>query len=385
MRTESAVMPPSPAGFRTWPATWVAWATGRRGRWRQVVLWSLVGLVLLRLLAPWLLTFIANRALADGDEVRGSISGLSLDLLRCDYTVHGLELRKRRDDARWQPLLEIGDIHCDLAWGPLMRGALAGHIRVQQPVLHVFAEEPPTIEEIPVPLSREVPDRPAAPPWQDAIRTVVRVRLTALDIVDGRILYHDERRQIETAIDHIDARVEQLTIPEPALTHRCPFSLTARTPGQGRLDVAGEADVLAKSPTFLVRAQLEDVVLPQLNPLTRHTNNLTFADGTFEGYAELVADGRRLGGYLKVLFHDLDIHSFGSADPGDGTGFFWGVLIELAEDILENNELQQHAARIPLSGDLGDPDADVWTAIGTALKNAFISALAPGFENREDG
>lgn len=347
------------------------------------MLWTLIGLLLLRLLAPWILSLIANRALADGDEVRGSISGLSLNLLACDYTIHDLELRMRRDDARWQPLLEIDHINCDLAWGPLLRGALAGHISVHQPLLHVFAEEPPTLKELPVPGTRRMPDRPAAPPWQDAIRTVVRVRLTALDIVDGRILYHDERRQIETRIDHIDARIEDLTIPEPALTHRCPFTLTARTPGQGRLNVEGEADVLAKSPTFLVRAQLEDIDLPGLNPLTRHVGNLIFADGTFQGYAELVADGRRIGGYLKVLFHELEIDAFGTSAPGGGTSFFWGVLVEVAEEILENTELHQHAARIPLSGDLGDPDADVWTAIGTALKNAFVSALSPGFERKD--
>lgn len=373
MRTDSAVMPGRATGFRTWPANWAAWATGRRGRWRQAVLWTLIGLVLLRLLAPWILTLMANRALANGDEVRGSISGLSLDLLACDYIIHDLDLRSQRSDARWEPLLQVDHIHCDLAWGPLLGGALAGHLRAHQPVLHVFAEQSPVLVKT-----------PAAPPWQDAIGTVVRVRLTALDIIDGRILYHDERRQIETGIDDIDARIEDLTIPEPALTHRCPFTLTARTPGDGRLHVTGEADVLAKSPTFLVRAQLEDVDLPGLNPLTRQINNLTFADGTFQGYAELVADGRRLGGYLKVLFHRLDIHSIGSSDPDTGTGFFWGVVVGLAEDILENTELDQHAARIPLSGDLDDPDADVWTAIGSALSNAFIGALAPGFAGKDN-
>lgn len=381
MPSDAAVIAPPASAWRTWPATWAGWAMGRRGRWRQVVLWTIVALVLLRLVTPWILTLIANRALANGDEIRGSISGLSLNLLACDYIVHDLELRERRDDARWHPLLEIERIHSDMSWGPLLRGELKGHISVHRPVLHVVAERPPSLDAIPVPQSRTIPDRPAAPAWQDALRTVVRVRLTEIDIVDGRIRYHDPRHQIATDIDRIDARVEELIIPEPAITHRCPFHLRARTPGNGTLVVDGEADVLATSPTFLVRARLEGVDLPALNPLTRHFSNLTFADGSFEGYTELVADGRRLGGYLKVLFHQLEIASLGDSAPDASIGIFWGAVVKLAENILENEELAQHAARIPLSGDIEQPEVDVWTAIGTALRNAFIGALAPGFES----
>lgn len=366
----------------SWWATWCAWAGGRRGRWRQVLLWALVVLVVLRLSAPWILTRIANEALADGKEVRGSISGLSLGLLTCDYTVHDLELRSRGDDDHWQPLLQIERIHCNLMWGPLLRGELAGEVDVHRPELHIHAEQPPTREQIPLPRKAPAGEGPGAPPWQDALRTVVRVNLTEINIFDGRVRYHDARRQLETSIDHITAQVENLTIPEPAITHRCPFRLTAITPGRGSLRVDGEADVLAKAPTFLVRAQLEQVALPELNPLTRKFGNLSFADGTFTGYSEIVADGRRLGGYLKVLFHRLDIHSIGDSDPGAGTTTFWGVMIEVAEEVLENSALDQHAARLPISGELDDLDTDVWTAIGTALRNAFVSAMVPGFERR---
>lgn len=368
------------SGPRAWPRAWLDWMSGRRGRWRQVVLWTLVALVALRLVTPLILTRLANQALAEGEEVRGSISGLSLSLLAGNYTVHDLELRSRRDDGRWRPMLKIERIQCNLAWGPLLRGALSGHLTVHQPELELFAEEKsPTIEELPVPLERPPANQPATLPWQDAIQTVVRVRLTAIDIIDGRIRFHDERRQLEVELVQIAGQVENLTIPESAITHRCPFHFTAVTPGHGGLRLDGEADILAKSPTFLVRTQLEHVLLPELNPLTRTFGNLTFADGTFQGYAEIVSDGRRLGGYLKVLFHRLDIRSFGDSDPATGTTSFLGVLVKVAENILENSELQQHAARFPISGPLERLDTDVWTAIGTALRNAFVRAMVPGF------
>lgn len=381
MRSDTLPMPVA-ARLRSWGSTLADWASGRRGRWVQVALWTFVLLIVLRIAAPWILTRLANDALADGEKVRGSISGLSLGLLSCDYTVHDLELRSRRDDDRWEPLLAIERIHCDLTWGPLLRGELAGVVNVHRPELQVYAEQPPTMKEVPVPLTRPLARTPATPPWQDALRTVVRVNLTAINIFDGRIRYHDERREIKTSIDRIVAQVEDLTIPEPAITHRCPFQLTAVTPGGGVLRLDGEADVLAKAPTFLVRAQVEEVALPDLTPITRKLGSISFADGTFNGYTEIVADGRRLGGYLKVLFHHLDIDASEESEPGAGTSVFWGLLIEAAEDILENSELKQHAARLPISGELGDLDTDVWTAIGTALRNAFISAMVPGFERQ---
>lgn len=358
-----------------------AWLTGRRGRGRQVLMWMLLLAVLLRLSAPMILTRITNAALADGEKVRGSITGVSLGLLTGDYTVQGLELRIRRDGGTWVPLLDIAEVRCDIEWLPLVRGELIGHGTVNRPVLHVFAAlaDPAKVPTTPDD-KRLTDDRPPTPPWQEPIRTVIRARLTSVTIADGEVRYIDERRGITTAITDVAARIEDLIIPQPALAHRCPCHLTATTPGNGLLRVDGEVDILAQAPTFLARAQLEHVDLVALNPLTERIDNLTFNSGAFSGYAEVVADGRRLGGYLKVLFRDLDIRSFGEADEGKGTGVFWSLVIELAEELLENTDEHQHAARIPLKGPLPDPDTDVWTTLGTALRNAFVRALAPGFE-----
>ena len=209
---------------------------------------------------------------------------------------------------------------------------------------------------------------------------MIRARLTSVNIVDGALRYTDERHEFTTAITAIAAQVDDLIIPKPALTHRCPCRLTAHTPGNGLLQIDGEVDIVARAPIFLAHAQLEHVDLVALNPIITKFDNLKFAAGTFSGYAEVVADGRNLGGYLKVLFHDLDLRTFRDAGDGKGTASFWAVVIAIAEDLLENTEKHQHAARIPLKGPLPNPNTDVWTALATALSNAFVRALAPGFE-----
>ena len=119
-----------------------------------------------------------------------------------------------------------------------------------------------------------------------------------------------------------------------------------------------------------------------LNPITARIENLTFNSDSFSGYAEMIADGRNIGGYLKVLFHDLDIRSFGDANDSSMATAIWGVVIKIAKNVLENTEERQHGARIPLKGFFPNPHADVWTTLGTALENAYVHALAGVLERQ---
>jgi hypothetical protein len=52
----------------------------------------------------------------------------------------------------------------------------------------------------------------------------------------------------------------------------------------------------------------------------------------------------------------------------------------VAADIFENREEDQVAARIPLSGTIENPNADLFATIGSVLRNAFVSAFARSLE-----
>jgi hypothetical protein len=366
------------------------WALGRRGRVRQVLLWLVVLLVVARILAPYVLTMLANSALAAPGPVRGSIAGISLSLLSGGYSVHGLHLETQPPGkATWAPLLDIPAIHCSFDIAPALAGNLVGQVRIVEPVLRTTAaaEGPSSAEEEVEPDQPRVTDArgPTREPWQERVRSIIRLHLTQVEIVDGKVIHSDEARGITAALEDIDCVVDDLIVEPGSEAHRATYRLTGRTPGHGQLLIEGDADPLAPAPTFLARARLEDVRLPELNDLTRSFDNLTFGNGTFSGYAEIVADGRKVGGYLKVLFRELDIASFRDAKSGDGTTSFWKVAINAAEEVLENEDQKQHGARIPVSGSLEDPGVSVWATIGSTLHNAFVRALIPGFESRRTG
>jgi len=58
----------------------------------------------------------------------------------------------------------------------------------------------------------------------------------------------------------------------------------------------------------------------------------------------------------------------------------WEGLVDVAANIVENHQEDQVAARIPLSGTLEKPNADLFATIGSVLHNGFVSAFARSIE-----
>jgi hypothetical protein len=48
--------------------------------------------------------------------------------------------------------------------------------------------------------------------------------------------------------------------------------------------------------------------------------------------------------------------------------------------LLEDQSRDRTATRIPFTGSLEQPDVDVWSAMGSLFKHAFIEALRRGLE-----
>jgi len=50
-------------------------------------------------------------------------------------------------------------------------------------------------------------------------------------------------------------------------------------------------------------------------------------------------------------------------------------IAELTSKIVENPSEDQVASRVPITGNIGNVETDVWTAIITVLGNAYVEAL----------
>ena len=59
---------------------------------------------------------------------------------------------------------------------------------------------------------------------------------------------------------------------------------------------------------------------------------------------------------------------------------FWETIVGAGTGLLKNKSKDQLAAKIPYGGRFDDPDVNIWSTIGSVLKNAFIKALLPDIE-----
>ncbi len=58
----------------------------------------------------------------------------------------------------------------------------------------------------------------------------------------------------------------------------------------------------------------------------------------------------------------------------------WEGFLDFAAEVLENQEADQVAARIPFSGTIKDPETSLFATIASVMRNAFVSAFARSLE-----
>ena len=76
-----------------------------------------------------------------------------------------------------------------------------------------------------------------------------------------------------------------------------------------------------------------------------------------------------------------DVNIYSSQEPErNPLKRLWEGIVDFAADIVENREEDQVAARVPFSGTIKNPDADLLATIGSVMRNAFVSAFARSLE-----
>src|SRR5581483_3325908 len=110
----------------------------------------------------------------------------------------------------------------------------------------------------------------------------------------------------------------------------------------------------------------------------RHAPSERAARGHFGPRRSRARDGR-FTGYVKPIVKDLDILHV-KKEPKSAGEAITGFFAKLMAHIFENKPKQQLATRIDFSGAFDDPQVGVWDAAVNFVQNAFVRALAPGFD-----
>jgi Domain of Unknown Function (DUF748) len=342
----------------------------RRNKYLLIIGIVVVVLVAARLALEPILLDYANDKLMALKSYDGHIEDLDLALLRGGYDIKGIEIVKT-GSGQPVPFFKGDRIEATVEWRSLLRGSLVAEGDLYRPRVNLVQAE----NEQQSQLGKEVN-------WVDQFKQLFPFRFNTVRIHDGTVTFRAPGIQTQDALTarHIDGRLSNLTnVADSDKETFAGFHFTAQVLDGGSAKVDGGIDPLAVKPTFDLNLRVENVQLPQVNPWLTRFIKADAESGEFELYTELAAADGKFKGYAKPVLRDVNIYS--SDEPErNPLKRVWEGLVDFAADILENREEDQVAARIPFSGTIKNPDADLLATIGSVMHNAFVSAFARSLE-----
>ena len=342
----------------------------RRNRYLLIIGIVVVVLIAARVaLEPILLDYVNDRldALPAYD---GHIGDIDVALLRGGYDIQDIEIVKT-GAGQPVPFFKADRIEATVEWRSLLRGSLVAEGELYRPQVNLVQAESEKKSQ----LGKEVN-------WVDQFKELFPFRFNTVRVQDGTVTFRAPGIQTKDALvaRHLDGELSNLTnVADSTKETFARYQFAAEVLDGGRANIDGSIDPLAAQPTFDLNLRLKNVQLPQVNPWLTRFIKADAEKGEFELYMELAAADGKFKGYAKPVMRDVNIYS--SEEPEKNPlKRLWEGLVDVAANIFENQEKDQVAARIPFSGTIENPNADLFATIGSVLRNAFVSAFARSLE-----
>lgn len=327
-------------------------------------------LVALRAALPAFVESYVNDRLADLGEYRGEVAEIDLSLWRGAYVVRDLRIVKR--GSRFdEPFLDVERMDLSLQWPALLEAEIAGQATLYGPVLNLIQAETDDDSQ----LGTEVD-------WAQRFSDLFPFSFNSFEAVDGTVTFRAPGIEADESMTLQDLQLEMLNLTnvegarEDAFAH---LELSGRVMGEAPLLITGRIAPNESLPTFDIDLSLEEAEIARINPWLREFLNVDAETGTFFLYTELAGAEGSFDGYLKPIledpsFLDLDDESQGPFRKA------WEGLVQVAAEVLENQEEGQVATQIPFSGEIEDPEAGLLPAMVNLLKNAFVAGFSRSLE-----
>jgi hypothetical protein len=340
-----------------------------------VVAAVIVVLIAVRLALPYELKNYVNRKLNESQDYGGSIGHVTVHLWRGAYQIHDINIVKKAGNVP-TPFFSAALLDLSLQWSELIHGKLVSKIIMVGP--HVNFVSGPTKQQSQAGTENN---------WNDTLQSLVPFKINSLVITNGQIhfknpystppvdIYMTDLFSVATNLTN-SREVKQAL---PAGIHA-----SAQTLGHGQMTLQCNLNPLNKAPTFQVSVSLTNVDLTQLNTFLEAYGKFDVAKGDFAMFTSFAAADGKYDGYVKIFFKDLDVFQWQKEKKKDILKIFWDAVVGTVADVLKNHPHDQLATKVPVSGAFNNSDIHLWPTIETLLRNAFVRALVPKFDERVD-
>lgn len=343
-----------------------------KGRTWKILLILIVVLVGIRLALPYIMLEQANKRLKSLPGYYGHIDDITLSIFRGAYGIHDYYLDKQDSITKVRtPFIAGEDIDLSLEWRALFKGRIVGELILERPIVRFTKEtaEPQQIAQDTVELA-------------DLLDDFMPIEINRFEVYNGSFQFNDPTvsPEVHLAMENVELHAENLsTVRNKDVLLPSYVTMDADVYG-GAFDLDLDFDALASSPTFDMTAEVTGSDLTLFNEFFQAYGSFDIQNGTFGMYTEIAANNGKFLGYVKPIITDLEV--LGPQDKDRSIGEkMWQGLVGLAGMILTNPKEDQIATRIPLEGDLNDPNVRTWYAVIDLLRNAFIRALEPQVDN----
>ncbi len=317
----------------------------------------IAGLVAGRLYLPYWAEEYVNRQIEGLDGYGGQIAGIDIHLWRGAYQIHQLEIYKEKGGLK-TPFFAAETADISVEWGALFKGAIVAEIDLSNADLN---------------FSRSQTGQGAN--WARFVDALSPLEIDRFEVHGGKVAYIDYNASpdVNIYIHKINAQVKNLR----QITDRnnpLPSSLavSGTSIGDGQLSISGSVNILKDTPDFDLDGKLQGASLAAFNDYARSFAAVEFKKGNIDIYAELAAANGKVTGYVKPIVTDISVDTL-DANP---LQMIWRTLASAFMAIFKNHPQDQFALRVPVEGDLNNPDKDAWSAFLSIFQNAFGQAFS---------
>lgn len=347
----------------------------KKQRTRRIILIVIGSLIIiligLRIALPYILLRYVNRELQTIPGYTGHVDDIDVHLIRGAYTIKAIRLDKTGGKIP-VPFFSSDAADLSVEWSALFHGRLVGKIIVSHPILN-FAKGP-TQETS----QTDIPTKP----WTQVVSNLMPLKLNRFEILSGEVHYRDFYSTPKVNIYATDIHIlaENLSNARHQ-KEELPSSVEATCDGiyGGHAWLKMKLDALNNSPTFEAKAELTNMDITRLNDYLSAYGKFTVRQGTIGIYTEAAAKDEKIVGYTKPIIKDLRVVNW-DKDKAHPLKLAWEALIGAVNWVVKNKGKDQTATRVEFSGDLKNPDVNVWYIVAQTLRNGFVQALYPALE-----
>ena len=342
------------------------------GTRKRIIIFSIIAaLIIFRLFLPLIVKNYVNKVLNRIPGYHGSVKDIDIALYRGAYVIHGLTLYK---NGNKKPMLDFPTTDISIEWRALFHGRIASEIEMHHPAFNYYITPNKLPEK----------ETPREDDWTKALHKLVPFKINHFTVDNGKFLYADivESPDINLSIHKISLSATNLgNIVDKSKTLPSDVKLNAVSFGNGKLTATAKMNLLKKIPDMDVNVSLQKADVTALNSVSLATAGFDFEKGQFELYSEFAVNKGYLKGYFKPMFHNIHImDSLGKSNSSVLKRVWEGVIVFLGF-VLKNKHRDSFATKVPMEGNLNDPDLDVWKLITNIFRNGFIHPFRNEVDN----